>query len=255
MIIFNKMEKNPIFSQIFEVQSYQIAENFDVTLQNVLGMMQHTAERHVDTKQMGWKELNAKGCFWAIYRMGLRIHRMPRKYEQITLRTWANPPQNLLQPRSFDIVDTEGNTLIEAQSLWIILDNQTFKPQRVEDIVGVGMPYREGEGTAYDISLKIARIAGAPFFPTVTREVLYSDIDTNHHVNNTNYVRWFLDSLPADFIHTHQLREVVINYVEQARLGDRYEVTTVEVGDGRLGTTIVRQGTQEEFCKIVAKFG
>ena len=113
------MEENPIFSQNFEVQSHQISENFEVTLQNILGMMQHTAERHVDTKQMGWKELNAKGCFWAIYRMGLRIHRMPRKYEQITLRTWANPPKNLLQPRSFDIVE-HNQLLVLAVSSQIV---------------------------------------------------------------------------------------------------------------------------------------
>lgn len=249
------MKGETIFSREYEVQSCQITENFELTVQNLLGLMQHTAEHHVDTKKIGWKELNAKGCFWAIYRMGLRIHRMPRKYEMVTLRTWANPPQKLLQPRSFDLLDAEGNCLVEAQSLWIILDNQTFKPQVVEEVVGADMPYREGEGSRYDIPLKIARISGTPLFPPVTREVLYSDIDTNHHVNNTNYVRWFIDSLPADFIHTHQLKEIVINYVEQARLGDHYEVTTVQMGDGRLGTTIVRQGAGDEFCKIVADFG
>jgi acyl-ACP thioesterase len=69
------------------------------------------------------------------------------------------------------------------------------------------------------------------------------------------YVRWVLDSLPADFLQGHQLCEMILNYVQQARLGDRYNVVHTSMSDGRIATTISRNGGDgADFCKIVTRW-
>lgn len=253
-VIFYTMNENAIFTQQFDIQSHHIAENFEVTLQYLLGCIQQTADRHVDAYHIGWHDLNAKGCFWAIYRMGLKINKMPCKYDRITVRTWANVPQNLFQPRSFEVLDADGNLMVSAQSIWIILDFDNFKPQKIDDVIGKDILDAMGYEAENPMQLKISKISGNQLFEKATRDVLYSDIDTNQHVNNTVYPRWLVDSVPVNFLHSHRLTEMVINYVQQARLGDKYDVTTVEAADGRLATTIARHGTDEDFCKITTRW-
>ena len=248
------MNESAIFSQQFDIQSHHISENFEISLQYLLGCLQQTADRHVDSFHIGWNDLKAKGCFWAIYRMGLKISKLPRKYDRITVRTWANPPQNLLQPRSFEVLDCDGNQLVYAQSIWIILDFEHFRPQKIDDILGPDVLSNMSDCPPFSLSLKIAKIMGEQIFTPVTRDVLYSDIDTNQHVNNTVYPRWLVDSFPIDFLRSHRLIEMTINYVQQARLGDRYDVSTVRAADGRLATTIARHNTNDDFCKITTRW-
>lgn len=251
---FLLMAESAVFTQQFDIQSHHIGPNAEVNLQYLLGCMQTTADMHVDSRQIGWNDLHAKGCFWAIYRMGLQIERLPRKYDRITVNTWANPPKGVFQPRSFEVFDQHGNRLLRAQSLWLVLDDKEFRPQQVEQIIGTDLSYLIGAQDSFDIPLKVPMTTGEPIFPMVERTVLYSDIDTNHHVNNTNYVRWLIDSIPADYLKSHQIRELILNYVLQARLGDRYAVSTIPMTDGRLNTTIKRADSDEEFCKITTRW-
>lgn len=249
------MENSSVFTQQFDIQSHHIGPDFEVSLQYLLGCMQTTADLHVDSHHLGWKDLHAKGCFWAIYRMGLRINRLPRKYDHIIVKTWANPPQGIFQPRSFEVVDPQGDVYLQAQSLWIILEDKTFHPINIDTVMDTDVISALGGNQPFPIPLKVPLSKGDMAFPTVTRDVLYSDIDTNIHVNNTVYVRWVLDSLPADFLQHHKLREMILNYVQQARLGDRYNVVHTSMSDGRIATTISRNGGDNaDFCKIVTRW-
>lgn len=245
------MENKAVFSQSFDIQSHHIYQNFEVTMPYLLGCMQQAADSHVDSCSIGWNDLHAKGCFWAIYRLGVRIERMPRKYDVITVRTWANPPRGVMQPRSFEVLDRQGNRLAYAQSLWIILDEKDFRPQAVEEVIGTEIAYRMGEDDAFNINLKIGSVKTEGIQPAV-RDVLYSDIDTNRHVNNTNYVKWLLDSYPAEFLETHQLAGIDLNFTQQARLGDRYAVFINKSNDSQHLAVIANTQNSDEFCKLRA---
>ncbi len=249
------MESSAVFTQQFDIQSHHIGPDFEVSLQYLLGCMQTTADLHVDSHRLGWKDLHAKGCFWAIYRMGLRINRLPRKYDHITVRTWANPPQGIFQPRSFEVVDQQGDVYLYAQSLWIILDDKSFQPITIESVMDTDVVSLLGGDHSFPIPLKVPLAKGETVFPAVTRNVLYSDIDTNLHVNNTVYARWVLDSIPAEFLQSHRLSEMILNYVQQAHLGDTYDVAMTSMSEGRIATTISRHGGDgADFCKIVTRW-
>ena len=253
--IFGNMESSAVFTQQFDIQSHHIGPDFEVSLQYLLGCMQTTADLHVDSHRLGWKDLHAKGCFWAIYRMGLRINRLPRKYDHITVRTWANPPQGIFQPRSFEVVNQQGDVYLYAQSLWIILDDKSFQPITIESVMDTDVVSLLGGDHSFPIPLKVPLAKGETVFPAVTRNVLYSDIDTNLHVNNTVYARWVLDSIPAEFLQSHRLSEMILNYVQQAHLGDTYDVAMTSMSEGRIATTISRHGGDgADFCKIVTRW-
>ncbi len=240
---------SPFYSKTYEVGSNLIDQNFDMRLPLLLGYMQEVAEQHSASLNIAWEDLQKKNCFWTLYRIGLQIEEMPHWHDEITITTWANPSDNLIQPRAFEIKNQQ-KTLIRATTLWTVLDTRLFKPQKVYEIIGSDLPTHRIENGFPSINLKIPKIFTNQLTPKCHREVLFSDIDTNKHVNNTRYVCWLLDSYPIDFLNANTLQSIIINYTMQAHIGDLYEIYT-QINEQREHlSAIMKQGTQEEFCKI-----
>jgi acyl-ACP thioesterase len=51
---------------------------------------------------------------------------------------------------------------------------------------------------------------------TISRQVLFSDLDVNGHMNNTRYMEWCSDLLPAAFHRGHEPREFIVCYHAEA---------------------------------------
>jgi acyl-ACP thioesterase len=52
-------------------------------------------------------------------------------------------------------------------------------------------------------------------------EVYFKDIDTNHHVNNTLYVEWAIETFPHDIKKNYRIRNLKVNYLKETNLGDK----------------------------------
>ena len=52
-----------------------------------------------------------------------------------------------------------------------------------------------------------------------SRQVRYTDIDRNGHMNNTRYMEWFWDLLDSDFHRTHPLKAFTACYLSEAKEG------------------------------------
>lgn len=241
---------NPFFSKQFEVGSQFIDKNFRIRLFQLLGFMQEVAEQHSDLHHIAWKDLQQKNCFWTLYRMGLQFEQMPRWHDTITITTWANPSENLIQPREFKITNETGQVLVRAMTLWTILDTVQFRPQKIEQVINEDYPTHPQDASSLTINLKLPKCDLATLEPQCSRNVLYSDIDTNNHVNNTRYIAWLIDSYPIDYLDTHHLKSMIINYTTQAHIGDPYSIFTKYIAPNTHSSAIVRETTQEEFCKI-----
>jgi len=52
----------------------------------------------------------------------------------------------------------------------------------------------------------------------------------NQHVNNTRYVQWAMDSISFDFQKQLVLREVSVNFLSEARIGEHYFIESYQTG-------------------------
>ena len=57
-----------------------------------------------------------------------------------------------------------------------------------------------------------------------SRQVLFSDLDRNGHMNNTRYMEWCGDLLPSGFHHAHTPREFTVCYHAEALEGENLEL-------------------------------
>ena len=123
------------------------------------------------------------------------------------------------------MTDQEGKLLAWANSLWSFLDTQTGRPARVPEEIVKCYELEEKLDMKYasrKVPMPKNGEAAEPF------AVQKHHLDTNHHVNNGQYIQMAREYVPEDF----RIRQMRAEYKKSALLGDMiYPVTALE--DGR----------------------
>jgi len=86
-----------------------------------------------------------------------------------------------------------------------------------------------------------------------TRQVRFSEVDQNGHVNNIRYIDWCLDALPSAWHREHRIRSMIINYLSEVRADEALQISS---GPGREQSHDI-QGTREGDGKVIfrTRFG
>ena len=66
-----------------------------------------------------------KGLLWIITRQQIRLFRLPLYDETVTLSSWPGETLHLYFPRFFRLTDAAGGTLLEASTLWALMDRES----------------------------------------------------------------------------------------------------------------------------------
>ena len=153
---------------------------------------------------------------WLLAAWEVEIARLPRFTERIEVSTWATGFTGLAH-RNFTLVGADGEELVRADSLWFMYNDATGRPMRppAEEIAPYEADLRD------DAPLDMPPIqrkiplegAGEPMPPVAVTQAY---IDTNHHVNNAQYVGIALGAAPA----LPSLRRLDVQYCTAAKLGD-----------------------------------
>ncbi len=177
----------------------------------LLHFAQEAAEGHCLILSADWQTLQEKGLFWAVIRQKLQISRLPRAGEVLTVETWPMPTTRVAYPRSTVAYDEAGNEVFRAISLWVLMDCTTR---------AMILPGKSGiaiQGTLRGTELAVpGSLAHRENACQTLRTVRYSHLDRNGHMNNTRYLDWLEDLLPAAFHENHPLREVTVCYLSEA---------------------------------------
>lgn len=182
----------------------------------LLHYLQDSASIHGTMLGAGREALAEKNLFWAIIRHGVQITRLPRAGERITVHTWPMPATRTAYPRAAVAYDAEGKELFRSMSLWILMDIRT------RAMVLPGKSGVEVEGLTLGGELAIPNsLLPKPLPRQELRQVRFTDLDWNGHMNNCRYLDWVCDLLPGDFHREHPVREFTLCYISEARENDR----------------------------------
>lgn len=181
----------------------------------ILYMMQEAAGEHCALLEVDKDRLSHKHLFWAVTRTRVQITRLPRLGETVTLKTWPMPATRVAYPRSVVGYDADGAELFRSISLWVLMDEQT----RAMVLPGKSGVVVEGTLTGTELAAPHA-IATRPLANRSKKQVTYSLLDQNGHMNNTRYMDWVDDLLPSAFHKEHQVQEFTLCYLNEAREGD-----------------------------------
>lgn len=208
-------------------------------------LMQEASIRHTEELGMGREMTLDRGLLWMVTLQRAEITRMPAYDELITLESWPGNTMHLLFPRYYRVLDEAGNTLLSASALWALVD-QEARRMVFPDRHGVVI---DGITTGHEIALP-----SPPRRAQDGREarftVPFSYVDLNGHMNNTRYFDLAEDLIPAA-AEGRSLREIAVEYANEARLGDEIRVITEQDG-----TAFYISGeTEKKIFRMAMRYG
>lgn len=190
-----------------------------LSLHSFFALFQEAALLHAGVLGFGEEYCMREGRMWVLSRLLLEIDTLPRHRERISLETWPKRPQGPFATRDFRLIGENGETHAKATSMWLLLEGESLRPVRPQTIFA-DYPFDEMGEILTGPAPKIGA-DGEGRESRLDVVVRYSDLDQNQHVNNTRYVRWFLDSYrPEEILPTRGLT-FLINYQRAAAFGDR----------------------------------
>lgn len=115
------------------------------------------------------------------------------------------------------MTDEHGKTLIAATTAWLMLDTEKGRPRRLDNFpVNLEFPC-----APHALQESLDKIEVPQDLSQVTeKKILLSDIDTNRHVNNAQYIKWITDCFSLEEFRNGHITSVQVNYLEETLLGD-----------------------------------
>lgn len=209
----------PIYQANFTVTERDVDCYGRLTPSMILFYAQQVAGMHSDQLTVGYDALLKRRMFWAVTRHKVQITRLPRLGETIHVETWPMPTTRVAFPRSMVAYDGEGNEVFRSISLWVLMDldtrNMILPGKSGISVVGT----LRGNELATPMGLPARALRNRR-----QRQVCFTDLDRNGHMNNCRYLDWISDLLPSGYHGEHELREFTVCYLSEAREGQELEL-------------------------------
>ncbi len=90
---------------------------------------------HSESLQVGVDYLAKNHIAWVLSSWQICVNRMPRLADVVTTQTWAYGMKSFYGYRNFAMNDEKGERLAYANSVWVLMDTQTGRPQRIPQIM------------------------------------------------------------------------------------------------------------------------
>lgn len=200
-------------------------ESGRLSLPALVDYFQDAAELHGDRLGIGWRYLAEQHLAWLLSSWQIEIGRLPELSEEILVKTWGWKFQSIFGMRNSLLLDKDGNTLVTANSVWFLYDTQAQKPVRVPENVVNAFGIHPRADMKY-APRKLPDMEGGEVMESFS--VGRQNLDTNHHVNNAQYVAMAMECLPRGI----KPVELLVEYKKQAYLGDIITPVVQRTEDG-----------------------
>ena len=221
----------------------EVDENGTLSLMGIMNYLQDCSTFQSEDSGCGVAWLKAHDRAWLLSAWKISIFRRPYLGEHAVISTKPYCFEGALGWRLFEIRTREGECLVSANSVWCYVQPSKGRPVRLtpEDV----LPYSPIDTVEETMTERKIRVVGEPSAAepfAVRREHL----DTNHHVNNGQYISMALEYLPEGFT----VRGIQAEYRAQAHRHDRIVPMISKAGD----TVYVTLGDGEQKIFAIVAF-
>ncbi len=235
------MKKQATHSDSFPIHTHMCGADRKVRLTAICHGLQEVAGQHAFLFDLGYEGMKENEQAWVLNRLRVQIERYPYWKEQLHIETWVQLMRGPFSQRMFLLKDGNGNIIGSASTLWVVIDTNSQKPQRLKSTAEI--PVLSERVALCGLADKVKLPTDLPVVGTYRAK--HSDLDLLHHVNNVKYTEWLLDTCASD---QQSPKQIDINYMGQVRLND--EVTILS--DYQF-FQLQTQGKQE-ICKAEIKW-
>lgn len=196
-----------------KVRFTETDQNQQLSLASLVEYFQDCSIFHSETVGLGLNHLKSIHRAWIMNSWQINIEHLPFFGEDIQIATWSYGFKGIYGYRNFTLTDSSKNLCAYANSIWIFMDMENYRPVRIPPEEAT--PYHSEKQFPMKYETRKLTIpynlVEQPSFPVVP-----SNIDTNKHVNNTQYIKMAQEYIPTNFL----CKQIRAEYRMSAVLGD-----------------------------------
>lgn len=204
----------------YKIDLHHCDASGNLKISSLLRFMQECSTKQLNDSELSQRKLLESGCSYILTRLNMSVYKPVHAYDEIEISTWPCESRGLSFIRCYQ-ARLGGNIVAETVTVWGIIDFTSGRLKRVSEfefdiecdpVLELDSPTRIH--IPNDLELKLAG----------ERTVVYSDLDSNGHMNNTNY-----PDMLCDFIPSMDRKRVImmgISYLSEAVLGEVLKVYT-----------------------------
>ncbi len=206
----------------------EVDKNAQLTLESLIDYFQDCSTFQTQDGPADMEFLRERGMAWVLNSWQIEVMRYPKLCEEVTIGTIPHELKGYFGVRNFFMKTRDGEMLAMANSFWTLLDMNKGIPAKITPEIVEAYPIEEKLDMEYK-PRKIKIPADAEIIAAEDILVRRHHLDTNNHVNNGQYIRMAMDSLPDKDRTVTSMRA---EYKKQALLGDTLHPAVYKVKDG-----------------------
>lgn len=226
----------------FTVGLPDVGENNKLTNKGFLKMLQEAACIHSKFLGISVQTSQLDGYAWVILNWKLEVFSRPTWNAKLRVNTWCRKVSHLFFYRDFEVFDDNNNLVAVACSKWILFNLNTNSIVKNVDEVKARYSCIDKSACTEKMDEKLIVPDNEEFIREYT--VLRRDIDTNHHVNNLNYLDFAFEIVPVN-----DFNNVEIMYKHEAKYGETLNLFCAKNDDSTF-VTIKNDDNSKIHCVI-----
>lgn len=208
----------------YTIQPQDVDFTLRASVTSIISYMLNVAGTDAHSKGFGVDALQGHSFTWVLSRLAVDITTKPAQYEDVAIDTWVNEFNRLSSTRNFRM-HANGMQVAAGVSQWCMLNMES------RQVVDMSLLKDVYERAMVDEPSPISapqRLRAIEPVDTMSRPVVYSDIDFNRHVNTLRYIDLIFDMLPLNVIEQNGGVRIDVNFIAEARYGEVMSVGVVE---------------------------
>ena len=223
-------EPVPLFTMRRTITDSDVDFHRRQKLSSMFGMFQDIAAMHAANLGGSVERLhNELNVAWILMRVRAEIDKYPTLAQELIVETWPQAPRALYE-RDYILRDTEGNVLVRAAAIWVIMNLGTreIKRDKFLDYYGIEMKKERA------IDKGIGRLKPIEKAKLIyDKKIKYSDVDYNIHVNNAKYVDYVMDAFTFDEHRKYELKALEMHYINEIGPDENMQIKRRRLSEGK----------------------
>lgn len=196
----------------------------------ILAAMQNAADRHLEDAGVPVARLLERGLAWVLMTTQMRLAKMPKLGEPLTLETWSIGSSGVLWTRDYRIFGADGTEAIRSATAWTLVDIRKRRILR-PSAFPFPLPVSSRPSLSGPPEKVLIPPNGIEWSEPTTYTVPYSAVDCYGHMNNARYADPCIDLMTPEQLRSFNLESLRITYSQEAAMGDRIQLRCGQQGN------------------------
>lgn len=231
------------YTEKYKVTSHDVDVNNNMKPSLVLRYMQETANHQMRDRKPSYYELFFAGKSFIITRITIEVYEQIHQYDEIEVATWRCPEKGATFIRCYEIT-CDNRVCARAYSVWAVTNHQTGKLCKASEVDISN--YDTDEPLSLSLPNRFRLPKTIDYIKAGEKEVFYSDVDMNLHMNNTHYPDMLWNFIPD--VMSKEVTSVNLRFMKEAPLGGK-----VEIYMGKMDVPLSEDSEAEETWCFASK--